>query len=107
MSTHQENVRSKINVDYIHINTLMGGLMSLGLDREVELKALLAFNKVIWIQNDCFAKHYCNPATIHDAKATSSDNRFATHLASPSNLLSMAIDVAVGVLGVYHQFRRT
>ncbi|OBZ82796.1 hypothetical protein A0J61_09154 [Choanephora cucurbitarum] len=88
-------------------SVLAGGLISLGLDHEVELKALLAFNKVLWIQNDYFAKYYCNPATIHDAKAISSDNSFATRLASPSNLLSMAIGIAVGALGVCHQFRRT
>lgn len=58
--------KSKINVDYIHINallgyvetTLVGGIHSLNLDRETELKALAAFNKLLWIQNDYFAKYY-------------------------------------------------
>jgi hypothetical protein len=59
--------KSKISVDYIHVNalmgyvesTLVGGLLSLNLDRETEAKALLAFNKLLWIQNDYFAKYYC------------------------------------------------
>ncbi|KAJ2963875.1 hypothetical protein NQZ79_g1105 [Umbelopsis isabellina] len=59
--------KSKISVDYIHVNalmgyvesTLVGGLLSLNLDRETESKALLAFNKLLWIQNDFFAKYYC------------------------------------------------
>ncbi|ORZ03996.1 Protoglobin-domain-containing protein [Syncephalastrum racemosum] len=58
--------KSKINVDYIHINallgyvetTLVGGIHSLNLDKETELKALAAFNKLLWIQNDYFAKYY-------------------------------------------------
>lgn len=59
--------KSKISVDYIHVNalmgyvesTLVGGLLSLKLDRQTESKALLAFNKLLWIQNDFFAKYYC------------------------------------------------
>ncbi|KAG2227643.1 hypothetical protein INT45_004684 [Circinella minor] len=62
--------KSKINVDYIHINallgyvetTLVGGILSLKLAEEEQLAALAAFNKLLWIQNDYFAKYYCiNP----------------------------------------------
>jgi hypothetical protein len=57
---------SKINVEYIHCNALFAfvssfvveALMSAGLPHEVEKKTVLAFNKLLWIQNDYFAKWY-------------------------------------------------
>ncbi|KAI8047659.1 Protoglobin-domain-containing protein [Gilbertella persicaria] len=106
--------KSKINVDYIHINALMGfvestlagGLMSLNLDRETELKALLAFNKLLWIQNDYFAKYYCNPETIHDAKIVPKQEFSLSSLASPASILPLAIGAVAGALGVYYHFRR-
>ncbi|KAG0363133.1 Protoglobin-domain-containing protein [Gamsiella multidivaricata] len=59
--------KSKINVDLIHINALLGyvetvligGIKSLNLDRDVEYKAIAAFGKLLWIQNDFFIKFYC------------------------------------------------
>lgn len=59
--------KSKINVDLIHINALLGyvetvligGVKSLNLDRDTEYKAIAAFNKLLWIQNDFFIKFYC------------------------------------------------
>lgn len=103
--------KSKINVDYIHINALMGfvestlagGLLSLNLDRETESKALLAFNKVLWIQNDFFAKYYCNPEAIHDAKVAKADGIQWT---SPSALIPLFLGAVAGGLGVYFQTRR-
>ncbi|KAF9349485.1 hypothetical protein BGX34_001769 [Mortierella sp. NVP85] len=60
--------KSKINVDLIHINALLGyveavligGVKSLNLDRDTEYKAIAAFGKLLWIQNDFFIKFYCN-----------------------------------------------
>ncbi|KAF9425624.1 hypothetical protein BGZ94_007372 [Podila epigama] len=60
--------KSKINVDLIHINALLGyvetaligGVKSLNLDRDTEYKAIVAFGKLLWIQNDFFIKFYCN-----------------------------------------------
>ncbi|KAF9997058.1 hypothetical protein BGZ80_003670 [Entomortierella chlamydospora] len=59
--------KSKINVDLIHINALLGyvetvligGIKSLNLDRDTEYKAIAAFGKLLWIQNDFFIKFYC------------------------------------------------
>ncbi|KAF9352614.1 hypothetical protein BGX26_009594 [Mortierella sp. AD094] len=59
--------KSKINVDLIHINALLGyvetvligGVKSLNLDRDTEYKAIAAFGKLLWIQNDFFIKFYC------------------------------------------------
>jgi hypothetical protein len=106
--------KSKINVDYIHINALMGfvestlagGLLSLNLDREVEAKALLAFNKLLWIQNDYFAKYYCNPATIKDAQVVKKDACGLAQLMSPAAILPLAVGAIAGALGVYYQLRR-
>ncbi|KAI1306699.1 hypothetical protein EDD11_004702 [Mortierella claussenii] len=59
--------KSKINVDLIHINALLGyvetvligGIKSLNLDRDTEYKTIAAFGKLLWIQNDFFIKFYC------------------------------------------------
>ncbi|KAG0311426.1 hypothetical protein BGZ97_011879 [Linnemannia gamsii] len=59
--------KSKINVDVIHINALLGyveqvligGIKSLNLDRDTEYKAIAAFGKLLWIQMDFFLKFYC------------------------------------------------
>ncbi|KAF9110897.1 hypothetical protein BGX27_005736 [Mortierella sp. AM989] len=59
--------KSKINVDLIHINALLGyvetvligGIKSLNLDRDTEYRAIAAFGKLLWIQNDFFIKFYC------------------------------------------------
>ncbi|KAG1151253.1 hypothetical protein G6F37_000309 [Rhizopus arrhizus] len=112
--TDTPDKKSKINVDYIHINalmgfvesTLVGGLLSLNLDKETEAKALLAFNKILWIQNDCFARYYCNPSTIHDSDVTSASSGFVQNLTSPASLLPLAIGIVAGALGVWYNFRR-
>jgi len=64
---HTDKAGSKaINVDYVHVNALFGYVSSvvfgaiptLGLDKDTESKAVLAINKVLWIQNDLFVRHY-------------------------------------------------
>jgi hypothetical protein len=58
--------KSGINVEYVHINALFGyvstvivnAVMRAGLDKEVEIATVLAFNKLLWVQNDFFAKYY-------------------------------------------------
>ena len=55
---------SRINVEYVHCSALftyvssfiIDALMSAGLPHDVEKKTVLAFNKLLWIQNDYFAK---------------------------------------------------
>ncbi|KAF9158471.1 hypothetical protein DFQ27_003213 [Actinomortierella ambigua] len=60
--------KSKINVDLIHCNALLGyvetlligGVNSLtDVDQETKNKAIVAFGKLLWIQMDFFIKYYC------------------------------------------------
>lgn len=56
----------ELDVPLVQMNALMGfvatavsrTLMSLGLDRQTELRTLLAFEKLLWIQNDLISRHY-------------------------------------------------
>ncbi|KAJ3330002.1 hypothetical protein HDU76_006692 [Blyttiomyces sp. JEL0837] len=61
--------KSKINVEYIHVNALFGwlhGFLASAIDQHPELqsdpvrraKLLSALSKLLWIQNDLFAKFY-------------------------------------------------
>ena len=58
--------KSKINVDYIYINALLGWvetqfiqiIYGMDLERSIEKETIVAFNKLFWIQNDLFAKWY-------------------------------------------------
>ncbi|TFK62895.1 hypothetical protein BDN72DRAFT_803781 [Pluteus cervinus] len=57
--------KSRINVEYIHINALFGwlnGFLIEALEGKLEgtakAKTLSAFSKLLWIQNDLFARYY-------------------------------------------------
>lgn len=106
--------KSKINVDYIHINALMGfvetvlvdAVVGLGLDKKEESAALCAFNKLMWIQNDYFAKYYCNPSTIHDANVSANSNEsYLARLASPASVIPLAVGIIAGAFGTYYKLR--
>jgi hypothetical protein len=55
-----------IDVPLVQMNALMGfvsdaltaTILSLGLARDVEVKMLRAFNKLLWLQNDLIGRHY-------------------------------------------------
>ncbi|KAF9345304.1 hypothetical protein BGX34_004861 [Mortierella sp. NVP85] len=95
--------KSKINVDLIHINALLGyveavligGVKSLDLDRDTEYKAIAAFGKPLWIQNDFFIKFYCNEGaeyfetsmTTTTAVARSTQSFFSSSVDSQSTHL--------------------
>ncbi|KAL9655264.1 hypothetical protein ABK040_009038 [Willaertia magna] len=67
---HTEKAGSKsINVDYIHVNALMGYVSDVVInyietqlkdDGDKRIRTVRAFNKLFWIQNDLFARHYVN-----------------------------------------------
>jgi hypothetical protein len=56
----------ELNVPLVQMNALMGfvadallaTILSLGLDRETEIRTLRAFNKLLWLQNDLITRHY-------------------------------------------------
>jgi hypothetical protein len=58
----------KLDVPLVQMNALMGfvadallaTIMSLGLDRGVEIKTARAFNKLLWLQNDLINRHYAD-----------------------------------------------
>lgn len=64
---HTPKAGSKeLDVPLVQMNALMGfvadaftaTILGLGLDRETEVKALRAFGKLLWIQNDLITRHY-------------------------------------------------
>ncbi|KAI7904564.1 Protoglobin-domain-containing protein [Cokeromyces recurvatus] len=105
--------KSKINVDYVHVNALMGfvesaiinGVVQLGLDREEEAVVLSAFNKLMWIQNDYYAKYYMNPyfneAMQKKFAAEKKAQKSSTNLFSDLNIISILIGIIAGGLGVW------
>lgn len=60
-----------LDVPLVQMNALMGfvsdalinTVCSLGLDHADEVKALRAFNKLLWVQNDLINRHYAAPVT--------------------------------------------
>lgn len=70
---HTPKAGSKdLDVPLVQMNALMGfvsaalinTVLSLNLERETEVRALAAFNKLLWIQNDLITRHYQTaPAT--------------------------------------------
>jgi len=65
---HTPKAGSKeLKVPLVQMNALMGfvadafiaTILSLNLPRETEAKALRAFNKLLWLQNDMISRHYC------------------------------------------------
>ena len=64
---HTDKAGSKeINVPLVQMNALMGfvadaftaTIIGMKLDRDLEVKALRAFGKLLWIQNDLIVRHY-------------------------------------------------
>jgi hypothetical protein len=57
---------AELDVPLVQMNALLGfvsdallnALASLGLDRDVEVRTLRAFNKLLWLQNDLITRHY-------------------------------------------------
>ncbi|TFK62893.1 hypothetical protein BDN72DRAFT_902847 [Pluteus cervinus] len=63
--TDSPKKKSRINVEYIHINALFGwlnGFLIEALEDKVEeterARTLSAYSKLLWIQNDLFARYY-------------------------------------------------
>ncbi|KAI9359088.1 Protoglobin-domain-containing protein, partial [Pilaira anomala] len=110
--TDTPDKKSKINVDYIHINALMGyvesilvgAVVNMGYEKEKEHAVLLAFNKLLWIQNDYFAKYYCNPSTIGRDRVKSES--CLARLATPASILPLTVGALAGAIGVFYALQR-
>lgn len=56
----------ELHVPLVQMNALMGfvsdaltaTILGLGLDREIEIRTLRSFNKLLWLQNDLITRHY-------------------------------------------------
>lgn len=56
----------KLQIDYLYVNALfgyvedilIGAIMDLPVDNVTKKAAIRAFNKLLWIQNDLFVRHY-------------------------------------------------
>lgn len=65
--------KSKINVEYVHCSALftfvssfiVNALISADLPKDVMRRTVVAFNKLLWIQNDFFAKWYVRDGELH------------------------------------------
>src|SRR5690606_3617111 len=63
---HTNTGKKALAIDYVHINALMGYLVDLiiteiyasNFSTEKKEKAVRAFNKLLWVQMDLFARHY-------------------------------------------------
>ncbi|PVU88860.1 hypothetical protein BB559_005353 [Furculomyces boomerangus] len=69
--TDTKTKKSKINVEYIHCNALMGFVAGallnivqtatqeqLNITPEKKRQAVVALSKLLWVQNDLFVRHY-------------------------------------------------
>jgi hypothetical protein len=70
---HTPKAGSKeLDVPLVQMNALLGfvsdaltsTILSLGLERAVEVKTLRAFNKLLWLQNDLINRHYQEAAVL-------------------------------------------
>lgn len=59
---------SEIDVPLVQMNALLGyvadavnaTILDLGLDRQIEVRTLRAFSKLLWLQNDLINRHYAS-----------------------------------------------
>jgi len=62
---HREH-KPELRVEYIHMSALLGyvvdilvgAVMEMGIENSMKSRVIRALNKVVWIQNDLFARHY-------------------------------------------------
>lgn len=68
---------ANLEVPLVQMNVLMGfvadalnaTILGLGLERDVEVKTLRAFSKLLWIQNDLINRHYAQTAVADEELA--------------------------------------
>jgi hypothetical protein len=94
-----------LRVEYIHMGLLLGYVVDLviaavlahpDLDNETRSAVLRALNKVIWIQNDLFARHYVVDQDTGNSVAVPNKGLWKGW----TNHIMTGAVVAVGILGV-------
>ncbi|KAJ1562220.1 hypothetical protein HK096_000913 [Nowakowskiella sp. JEL0078] len=102
-----------INVEYIHINALMGyvesvllgAISDLPLSAEVKKATIVAFSKLLWIQNDLFAQYYVRDGNeLPDSLAVKNHVqilRTPSKVDQTSLILVSLISLAVGFTAAY------
>jgi Protoglobin len=69
---HREN-RPDLRVEYIHMGALLGYVVDIvvgavmemdEIDNLMKSRVIRALNKVVWIQNDLFARHYIGKVDV-------------------------------------------
>jgi hypothetical protein len=101
--------KEKPHIDYVHCSALftyvssfiIEALMSAGLPKDVEKKTVLAFNKLLWIQNDYFAKWYVRDG--EEWTGLSKPKTSVEKYAIPASLVAGGL--ALGVLVATRLFR--
>jgi len=75
---HREK-RPDLRVEYIHMGALLGYVIDIVvgavmemdvIDNKMKSTVIRAFNKVLWIQNDLFARHYITEGVATKGEVT-------------------------------------
>ncbi|KAI9183702.1 hypothetical protein H9P43_004620 [Blastocladiella emersonii ATCC 22665] len=114
--TDNANKKTSINVEYVHIGALMGfvesvligAISDLPLDPETKKKTLLAFNKLLWLQNDFFAQYYCFDGSelpgarsnVKGVRHAAADQAAASRVAALTNQSGAIIGASAGALAI-------
>ena len=72
--------RPELRVEYIHMSALLGYVVDIvigavmemkeeDVSMEMKSKVLRALNKVVWIQNDLFARHYVKDVEVVEGES--------------------------------------
>ncbi|KAI9736614.1 MAG: hypothetical protein M1834_000818 [Cirrosporium novae-zelandiae] len=108
---HREN-KPELRVEYLHLGLLLGyvvdivvgAVMEADLETAKKEKAIKSFNKLIWIQNDLFARHYIidpetteKPKGIEAVKATLVNRPLSSLVLALTTGLSIGTVIALGL----------
>ncbi|TFK56267.1 hypothetical protein OE88DRAFT_1731873 [Heliocybe sulcata] len=98
--------RPELRVEFIHMGLLLGWVEDLvaktvleeeSLDLPTKTKVIRAFNKLLWIQNDLFARHYVvDPATGTLPKGSQASKLLLATSSNSTYAIAGSVALAVG-----------
>lgn len=70
--------KPELRVEYIHMGALLGyvvdivvgAVMEMDIQNQMKGRVIRALNKVVWIQNDLFARHYVGAVSVKTGEIT-------------------------------------